>query len=67
MKMLLILYMIIYVVGSSIVPSTDVMRILFLTWWIYITFLTAEYTAQLTANLTKNNRYTTSAILSTKD
>ncbi|XP_023348082.1 glutamate receptor U1 [Eurytemora carolleeae] len=42
--------------GSSIVPSTDVMRILFLTWWIYITFLTAEYTAQLTANLTKNNR-----------
>ncbi|KAL1509194.1 hypothetical protein ABEB36_003967 [Hypothenemus hampei] len=38
--------------GSTLNPRTDSSRILFSTWWIFITILTAFYTANLTAFLT---------------
>ncbi|XP_050297633.1 glutamate receptor ionotropic, kainate 1 [Anthonomus grandis grandis] len=38
--------------GSTLSPKTDSSRILFSTWWIFITILTAFYTANLTAFLT---------------
>ncbi|GJQ83946.1 hypothetical protein Trydic_g8685 [Trypoxylus dichotomus] len=38
--------------GSVLSPQTDSSRILFATWWIFITILTAFYTANLTAFLT---------------
>nr|QBB73022.1 ionotropic receptor [Protaetia brevitarsis] len=38
--------------GSTLSPRTDSSRILFATWWIFITILTAFYTANLTAFLT---------------
>ncbi|XP_022920171.1 glutamate receptor ionotropic, delta-1 [Onthophagus taurus] len=38
--------------GSTLSPMTDSSRILFSTWWIFITILTAFYTANLTAFLT---------------
>lgn len=38
--------------GSTLSPSTDSSRLLFSTWWIFITILTAFYTANLTAFLT---------------
>nr|AVH87308.1 ionotropic receptor 20 [Holotrichia parallela] len=38
--------------GSTLSPQTDSSRILFATWWIFITILTAFYTANLTAFLT---------------
>ncbi|XP_076390229.1 ionotropic receptor 76b isoform X2 [Megachile rotundata] len=39
--------------GSSIVATTNSIRILFATWWIFILILTSFYTANLTAFLTK--------------
>jgi hypothetical protein len=39
--------------GSGLNPASGVYRILFVTWWIFISFLTAVYTAQLTAVLTR--------------
>ncbi|XP_017777071.1 PREDICTED: glutamate receptor ionotropic, delta-1 [Nicrophorus vespilloides] len=38
--------------GSTLSPITDSSRLLFATWWIFITILTAFYTANLTAFLT---------------
>nr|ARN17856.1 ionotropic receptor 10 [Cephus cinctus] len=38
--------------GSTISPVTDSARLLFATWWIFITILTSFYTANLTAFLT---------------
>ncbi|RZB39912.1 glutamate receptor ionotropic, delta-1, partial [Asbolus verrucosus] len=38
--------------GTTLNPMTDSSRILFSTWWIFITILTAFYTANLTAFLT---------------
>ncbi|KAH1020146.1 hypothetical protein HUJ04_009865 [Dendroctonus ponderosae] len=38
--------------GSTSNPRTDSSRIIFSTWWIFITILTAFYTANLTAFLT---------------
>ncbi|XP_034937609.1 glutamate receptor U1-like [Chelonus insularis] len=38
--------------GSSAAPEADSNRLLFATWWIYITILTSFYTANLTAFLT---------------
>ncbi|XP_063708736.1 glutamate receptor ionotropic, delta-2 [Culicoides brevitarsis] len=38
--------------GSVLSPSADSTRILFATWWIFITILTSFYTANLTAFLT---------------
>ncbi|KAL3267593.1 hypothetical protein HHI36_011711 [Cryptolaemus montrouzieri] len=38
--------------GSSLSPVADSTRLLFATWWIFITVLTAFYTANLTAFLT---------------
>nr|WJJ63350.1 ionotropic receptor 76b [Pachyrhinus yasumatsui] len=38
--------------GSTLNPKTDSSRLLFSTWWIFITILTAFYTANLTAFLT---------------
>ncbi|KAJ8948909.1 hypothetical protein NQ318_020495, partial [Aromia moschata] len=38
--------------GSTLNPVTDSSRLLFSTWWIFITILTAFYTANLTAFLT---------------
>ncbi|GLV35186.1 Ionotropic receptor 76b [Carabus blaptoides fortunei] len=38
--------------GSTLSPVSDSARLLFATWWIFITILTAFYTANLTAFLT---------------
>ncbi|PSN56156.1 Ionotropic receptor 76b [Blattella germanica] len=38
--------------GSTLMPVADSTRILFATWWIFITILTSFYTANLTAFLT---------------
>nr|AWT23327.1 IR76b [Hycleus phaleratus] len=38
--------------GSTLNPISDSARLLFATWWIFITILTAFYTANLTAFLT---------------
>ncbi|XP_048512132.1 glutamate receptor ionotropic, delta-1 isoform X2 [Athalia rosae] len=38
--------------GSTLSPVTDSARLLFATWWIFITILTSFYTANLTAFLT---------------
>ncbi|EFA01567.1 glutamate receptor ionotropic, delta-1 [Tribolium castaneum] len=38
--------------GTTLNPMTDSSRLLFATWWIFITILTAFYTANLTAFLT---------------
>lgn len=38
--------------GSTLSPSADSTRVLFATWWIFITILTSFYTANLTAFLT---------------
>ncbi|KAJ8950665.1 hypothetical protein NQ314_007795 [Rhamnusium bicolor] len=38
--------------GTTLNPTTDSSRLLFSTWWIFITVLTAFYTANLTAFLT---------------
>ncbi|KAF5281305.1 hypothetical protein FQR65_LT14766 [Abscondita terminalis] len=38
--------------GSTMLPSADSTRLIFATWWIFITVLTAFYTANLTAFLT---------------
>nr|QUP79602.1 ionotropic receptor 15 [Monochamus saltuarius] len=38
--------------GTTLNPTTDSSRLLFSTWWIFITILTAFYTANLTAFLT---------------
>lgn len=38
--------------GSVLSPSADSTRVLFATWWIFITILTSFYTANLTAFLT---------------
>ncbi|XP_060530538.1 glutamate receptor U1 [Cylas formicarius] len=38
--------------GSTLNPKSDSSRLLFSTWWIFITILTAFYTANLTAFLT---------------
>ncbi|OXA53118.1 glutamate receptor ionotropic, kainate 2 [Folsomia candida] len=38
--------------GSVLKPIADSTRILFATWWIFVTILTAFYTANLTAYLT---------------
>ncbi|XP_044731290.1 glutamate receptor 4 [Chrysoperla carnea] len=38
--------------GSTLSPASDSSRMLFATWWIFITILTAFYTANLTAFLT---------------
>ncbi|XP_055613759.1 ionotropic receptor 93a [Uranotaenia lowii] len=38
--------------GSTLSPTGDSTRILFATWWIFITILTSFYTANLTAFLT---------------
>ncbi|XP_063233347.1 glutamate receptor ionotropic, delta-1 [Bacillus rossius redtenbacheri] len=38
--------------GSTLSPMTDSSRLLFATWWIFITILTSFYTANLTAFLT---------------
>ncbi|XP_059469669.1 ionotropic receptor 93a [Neocloeon triangulifer] len=38
--------------GSPLDPSDDTTRLLFATWWIFITILTSYYTANLTAFLT---------------
>ncbi|KAF7988018.1 hypothetical protein HCN44_007512 [Aphidius gifuensis] len=38
--------------GSTIIPKTDSNRVLFASWWIFITILTSFYTANLTAFLT---------------
>ncbi|KAJ3657317.1 hypothetical protein Zmor_009131 [Zophobas morio] len=38
--------------GTTLNPMTDSSRLLFSTWWIFITILTAFYTANLTAFLT---------------
>lgn len=38
--------------GSVLSPLGDSTRLLFATWWIFITILTAFYTANLTAFLT---------------
>ncbi|KAF5296312.1 hypothetical protein FQA39_LY12529 [Lamprigera yunnana] len=38
--------------GSTMVPIADSTRLIFATWWIFITVLTAFYTANLTAFLT---------------
>ncbi|XP_058828644.1 glutamate receptor ionotropic, kainate 4 [Topomyia yanbarensis] len=38
--------------GSTLSPTGDSTRILFATWWIFITLLTSFYTANLTAFLT---------------
>ncbi|XP_043220799.1 glutamate receptor ionotropic, delta-2-like isoform X1 [Amphibalanus amphitrite] len=38
--------------GSVLSPVTDSSRMLFATWWIFITVLTAFYTANLTAYMT---------------
>ncbi|KAJ8969797.1 hypothetical protein NQ317_003302 [Molorchus minor] len=38
--------------GTTLNPVTDSSRLLFSTWWIFITILTAFYTANLTAFLT---------------
>jgi hypothetical protein len=38
--------------GSTLSPTADSIRIIFATWWIYITILTSFYTANLTAFLT---------------
>ncbi|XP_047004051.1 ionotropic receptor 93a [Schistocerca americana] len=38
--------------GSTLMPVTDSSRLLFATWWIFITLLTSFYTANLTAFLT---------------
>ncbi|KAF4523637.1 hypothetical protein B566_EDAN010147 [Ephemera danica] len=38
--------------GSTLAPASDVSRLLFATWWMFITILTSFYTANLTAFLT---------------
>ncbi|XP_059079423.1 glutamate receptor ionotropic, kainate glr-3-like [Tigriopus californicus] len=38
--------------GSSLDPSSDVARILFASWWLFIQVITSFYTAELTAVLT---------------
>ncbi|CAB3368170.1 Hypothetical predicted protein [Cloeon dipterum] len=38
--------------GSPLDPTDDTTRLLFATWWIFITILTSYYTANLTAFLT---------------
>ncbi|XP_033607033.1 ionotropic receptor 93a isoform X2 [Cryptotermes secundus] len=38
--------------GSTLAPMADSTRLLFATWWIFITILTSFYTANLTAFLT---------------
>ncbi|CAO1399563.1 unnamed protein product [Diamesa serratosioi] len=38
--------------GSTLSPTADSIRIIFSTWWIFITILTSFYTANLTAFLT---------------
>lgn len=38
--------------GSTLSPTGDSTRVLFATWWIFITILTSFYTANLTAFLT---------------
>ncbi|XP_069680618.1 glutamate receptor ionotropic, delta-1 [Periplaneta americana] len=38
--------------GSTLMPMADSTRLLFATWWIFITILTSFYTANLTAFLT---------------
>ncbi|CAD6208129.1 GSCOCT00010389001.3-RA-CDS, partial [Cotesia congregata] len=38
--------------GSAITPEADSNRLLFASWWIFITIITAFYTANLTAFLT---------------
>ncbi|XP_046486685.1 glutamate receptor ionotropic, delta-1 [Neodiprion pinetum] len=38
--------------GSTLSPVTDSARLLFATWWLFITVLTSFYTANLTAFLT---------------
>ena len=42
--------------GSTLAPSADVARILFGTWWVFITIVTAFYTAQLTVVLASSTR-----------
>ena len=42
--------------GSTLSPSADVARILFGTWWVFITIVTAFYTAQLTVVLASSTR-----------
>ena len=42
--------------GSTLSPSADVARILFGTWWVFITIVTAFYTAQLTVVLASSSR-----------
>jgi len=38
--------------GSTLSPKSDSIRMIFATWWIFITVLTSFYTANLTAFLT---------------
>ena len=42
--------------GSTLAPATDISRILFGSWWLFITIVTAFYTAQLTAVLASTSR-----------
>ena len=42
--------------GSTLSPSANVARILFGTWWVFITIVTAFYTAQLTVVLATTSR-----------
>ncbi|XP_070502352.1 glutamate receptor ionotropic, delta-1 [Chironomus tepperi] len=38
--------------GSTLTPTADSIRVVFATWWMFITILTSFYTANLTAFLT---------------
>ncbi|CAG9802412.1 unnamed protein product [Chironomus riparius] len=38
--------------GSTLTPTSDSIRVVFATWWMFITILTSFYTANLTAFLT---------------
>lgn len=38
--------------GSTLTPTADSIRLVFATWWMFITILTSFYTANLTAFLT---------------
>ena len=42
--------------GSHLSPSSDFVRILFGAWWMFITIVTAFYTAELTAVLASSSR-----------
>ena len=42
--------------GSTLAPSSTISRILFGSWWLFITIVTAFYTAQLTAVLAGSSR-----------